>query len=80
MQSLTTNSATLSPQVQAILPVLENLKADDYYFLLNFLKNKSEKIEVKNSEEPSIAQKRYGRYRGQIQILEGFDDDLGDEF
>lgn len=30
MQISTINQATLSPQVQSILPILDNLKADDF--------------------------------------------------
>ncbi|WP_066800052.1 hypothetical protein [Moraxella oblonga] len=82
MQTSTINQATLSPQVQAILPILENLKDEDYDFLFNFLTKKN----IKKSEQTlslsreEIAKKRLGFFQGQITMSDDFDDYLGDDF
>lgn len=81
MQTSTINQATLSPQVQAILPILENLSINERLSVIGFLATKTQPDTVlSETKEPSIAQKRYGKYRGQIQILESFDDEFDDEF
>lgn len=55
-----TSSTALSPKVQAILPTLENLKADDYSFLLEFLQNKIVKID---KQEMSLSRQEIDKKR-----------------
>lgn len=78
---LTSNNTTLSPQVQSILPVLKNLNINERLSVISFLAGELQAdTTLSQIQEPSIAQKRYGKYRGQIKILDGFDDEFGDEF
>ncbi|OPH35784.1 hypothetical protein [Moraxella equi] len=70
-----TPNTALSPKVQAILPALENLKADNHSFLLEFLQNKIVKI-----DKQEIAKKRLGVFKGGMVMSDDFDDYLGDDF
>lgn len=77
-----TSNTALSPKVQAILPALENLKPDDYSFLLEFLQNKIVKIDKQEMplSRQEIAKKRLGFFKGGMVMSDDFDDYLGDNF
>ena len=77
-----TSNTALLPKVQAILPALENLKADEYSFLLQFLQNKI--VKINKQEMPlsrqEIAKKRLGFFKDAMVMSDDFDDYLGDDF
>lgn len=77
-----TSNTALSPKVQEILPALENLKADDYSFLLEFLQNKIVKIDKQEMllSRQEIAKKRLGFFKDGMVMSDDFDDYLGDDF
>lgn len=77
-----TSNTALSPKVQAILPALENLEADDYSFLLEFLQNKIVKIDKQEMplSRQEIAKKRLGFFKDGMVMSDDFDDYLGDDF
>lgn len=78
---LTSNSTTFSPQVQAILPILENLSINERLSVIGFLANpQKDNVALSKKDEPSIAQKRFNRFPNAIKMSDDFDDDLGDEF
>lgn len=64
---------------QAVYQITQTASYDERLWAVEKI-IQSLKDTVPKSQQPSIAKKRYGRYRGQIQILDGFDDDLSDEF
>lgn len=67
MQTSAFNQTTFSPQVQAILPILENLSINERLSVIGFLANpQKDNVALSKKDEPSIAQKRFNRFPNAI--------------